>query len=819
MTQRDRKSFWAVVGALPLLLALLVDEVPRFVCASCTYYTSCNQATFAVTAQPAAIALNEASALEATNAACPCAWQIQSQPGGWQVLTLSDCKATLKPSGTYGNPGTITVLCTSPPYCSKTVTVTAGVSTFRVQASTSGGSAWVSDTLSLQGKPGQTVDFAVRVTLTVTDDVLEGWSYGVAQGFGAITQAGGALAVLSGPQTAGTHTATVQAGSLPDFQESELRQPGGATLGFTQGVVIDYDAAVDQDPVLNFVTLGLCYRLTLPAAGTYQGTFSFSGDLGDGRPPIACLVVQQGEGHAPTLRSLVVKVTTSPYLSLTPGSCATTWITSGDGIAGPPPPQGGGAGGGGGTTVPPVSLGDTDDNGQVELTDAVRVLRFLFQGGDEPARVNTTGLPNVLRTGQVTCFDRIVIVNPPTDMDSEVPCATILPAHALFGQDGHYVPTGIGLERMYVVPDLNGNGQEDEDVVTDLRTGLMWQRRPNEINRNALGGTSFALSEATAAAEALVLEGFSDWRLPTIGELISVLDYGRPHRPLYNGVAVPEVFNWGAAWGDGIWTSSDYRLEFNSEQQWTVNPFNLDLDTRHTIDTDDELCFVAVRSFPQTPLTHLGPEAPPNLLLHLGDADAIGGLAINDAILILNFLFRGGPPPHVVTRPLQEETFLAGRFTNNGDGTVSDTVTRLMWHRMPIQHGQSEGIVDWYTALGRAEDNPLLNMKWRLPNVFELGTLSNFAASSTAVPGMPPEFVAFSNNDCTVPFPPTGCNLPYWSSTTAPEISAACHFLPNSAFSSTVVGAGSLRSGLDMLGDKRSFVGWVQPVLGPVETP
>jgi hypothetical protein len=114
---------------------------------------------------------------------------------------------------------------------------------------------------------------------------------------------------------------------------------------------------------------------------------------------------------------------------------------------------------------------------------------------------------------------------------------------------------------------------------------------------------------------------------------------------------------------------------------------------------------------------------------------------------------------------------------------------------MPIEHGQNEGTVDWFTALQRAEDNNLFQADdWRLPNIFELATLSNYAANSTATPAMAPEFVAFSNDDCASPIPPIGCNLPYWSSTTSPLSSVACHFLPNTAVDPNVVAAGSVRT-------------------------
>src|SRR5690606_18427012 len=125
---------------------------------------------------------------------------------------------------------------------------------------------------------------------------------------------------------------------------------------------------------------------------------------------------------------------------------------------------------GGGIASPPVSLGDADDNGALDLSDAIFVLDHLFEAGPPPKVINTT---RVLKTGQTTCFFH-------GTPSSEVDCSEIHPLHPLYefyyGQDGHYAPT-IGLERAYELED-DLDLDMTQSAVKDLRTGLMWQRFP-----------------------------------------------------------------------------------------------------------------------------------------------------------------------------------------------------------------------------------------------------------------------------------------------------------------------------------------------------
>lgn len=79
------------------------------------------------------------------------------------------------------------------------------------------------------------------------------------------------------------------------------------------------------------------------------------------------------------------------------------------------------------------------------------------------------------------------------------------------------------------------------DVVLDRRTGLMW-------SRENLPGGRMNWAAAKQAAEKCALAGYTDWRLPSIRELLSLVDYER-HEPAIDTT----VFKCDAAW---YWSST-----------------------------------------------------------------------------------------------------------------------------------------------------------------------------------------------------------------------------------------------------------------------
>ncbi len=173
-----------------------------------------------------------------------------------------------------------------------------------------------------------------------------------------------------------------------------------------------------------------------------------------------------------------------------------------------------------------------------------------------------------------------------------------------------------------------------------------------------------------------------------------------------------------------------------------------------------------------------------------GDANGDGGVDISDAVYLLNALFLGGPQPipvattsKIVTRTLglpdsgqlrcydsasnesdcrgnpqgQDGFYVTGcpswgRFIDNGDGTVRDTCTGLVWQQALA------GPMPWCDALSYCADLTLgegpsgAYDDWRLPNARELQSIFNYGRYGPAtdpVFGDPSSYLCWSSTTAT----------------------------------------------------------------------
>jgi len=108
-------------------------------------------------------------------------------------------------------------------------------------------------------------------------------------------------------------------------------------------------------------------------------------------------------------------------------------------------------------------------------------------------------------------------------------------------------PSPNKVDGMYLVDDING-------VVTDNVTGLMWARCTQGLTAPACAPGSVTTADwlgafnAVKAANIAVLHGHSDWRLPNVKELASIVD--KECSPTINATVFP------ATAGIAYWTSS-----------------------------------------------------------------------------------------------------------------------------------------------------------------------------------------------------------------------------------------------------------------------
>ena len=105
-----------------------------------------------------------------------------------------------------------------------------------------------------------------------------------------------------------------------------------------------------------------------------------------------------------------------------------------------------------------------------------------------------------------------------------------------------------------------------DGTVTDNVTTLMWQQQDDGTTRN--------LASAEATCEALTLGGYSDWRLPTVQELNSLLDRGHS-APAINQIAFPPSQD---ALGYGIYWSATVAAD-SSAKAWYVHFYDGEVNT------------------------------------------------------------------------------------------------------------------------------------------------------------------------------------------------------------------------------------------------
>lgn len=104
---------------------------------------------------------------------------------------------------------------------------------------------------------------------------------------------------------------------------------------------------------------------------------------------------------------------------------------------------------------------------------------------------------------------------------------------------------------------------------------------------------------------------------------------------------------------------------------------------------------------------------------------------------------------------------IAAPFSDNGNGTVTDLATGLLWQKCSWGQtnsdcsGSSAIVLDWQLALSNCRGLTLASRTWRLPNVIELQSIVDITKSPGAL-----------INSTAFPSTPTVGFL-YWSSTTS----------------------------------------------------
>ncbi len=278
----------------------------------------------------------------------------------------------------------------------------------------------------------------------------------------------------------------------------------------------------------------------------------------------------------------------------------------------------------------------------------------------------------VVDTGQSTCYSASTVITCPS------------PGQPFYGQDSQCA----GHQPSFTL-------SSDELTVYDNVTGLDWQHSPDTNGDGSLNAAD-KLTWAQAQARPAVLNaahfgGFSDWRLPTIKELYSLIDFRGTDPSGCESIGdcpdiVPfidtEYFDF--AYGD---TSAGERV----------------IDSQYASST----LYVS---------TLYGQD-----LFGVNFADGrIKGYGLT--------MPGGGDKTFFVQCVRGNPNYGVNNLVDNGDGTITDRATALMWTQADSGSG-----LNWQDALAwvqtRNAASYLGHSDWRLPNTKELQSIVDYTRS------------------------------------------------------------------------------------------
>jgi len=322
--------------------------------------------------------------------------------------------------------------------------------------------------------------------------------------------------------------------------------------------------------------------------------------------------------------------------------------------------------------------------------------------------MNTVGA-SIVDTGQSKTFNATAVISAPSA------------GQAFYGQDAQFS----GVQSSYTK-------SSDGLTVKDNVTGLTWKKSP-DTNGDGVIDTSDKLTLAQAQTHIATLNsanygGYSDWRLPTIKELYSLITFAGIDPSGYTGTDT------------SVLTPFINRTYFDFAYGSTANGGRI-IDMNYASSTPY--------------VYHTMASSPAQFGVNFADGRIKG--------YSLDMSWSG---PGVSSFPVQlvrGAVYGANNFVDNGDSTITDRATGLMWSK-----GDSAKGLNWQEALAWAQTknaaNYLGHSDWRLPNAKELQNIVDYTRSpdTTSSPAIDPLFTCtgITNEAGKADFPF------YWTGTT-----------------------------------------------------
>jgi len=309
----------------------------------------------------------------------------------------------------------------------------------------------------------------------------------------------------------------------------------------------------------------------------------------------------------------------------------------------------------------------------------------------------------IVDTDQSLFYDSIVEIDQPA------------PGEAFYGQDACYN----GNQPGYV---NNGDG-----TVTDLVTGLMWSKTPDMDGDGDIDyADKMSYDEAIAGAASFNLAGYTDWRLPSIKEMYSLILFSGKDPSGYEG------------------TSTEDLVPFLNTDYFDFAYGDLNAGER-IIDAQMASTTLYVGTTMMGDETMFGVNFADGRIKGYG-IDPMPGQTEDKQFYVM--YVRGNTEYGI------------NDFEDNGDGTITDNATGLMW----TQNDSDEGMF-WEDALSYAENATDAGYSdWHLPNAKELQSILDYerSPSTNNSAAIDPLFncstIIDEGGDVNYPF--------YWSGTT-----------------------------------------------------
>ncbi len=298
---------------------------------------------------------------------------------------------------------------------------------------------------------------------------------------------------------------------------------------------------------------------------------------------------------------------------------------------------------------------------QVVLIPALLVSLYAYAEGKQQESSLTY---RVVDTGVAIFYDNTSVIPMPA------------PDEKYFGQDAHYQ-----INR----PSYTDNG---DGTITDNVTALMWQK---------VMGEKLSYQEAFQKAKNIELGGYDDWRIPSIKELYSLIQFTGSVK----GQRAVDPFIDTKYFNQPLGNSGMGEREIDA-QTWSATEY-----VGRTMRNDETVFGVnfvdgRIKGYPKyNPRTH-----EPNKMY---------------------FRFVRG-----------NDAYGKNSFVGNGNGMISDSATGLMWQQSDSNKG-----MNWEDALKYAESLNLGGHEdWRLPNAKELQSIVDYTRSpgTTGSPASNPIF-------------------------------------------------------------------------------